>query len=75
MIDEFIEYLDAQVGRSLYVWGAQGQTEITEKWIRSRETSEANVQRVVAFWKELQAKGIRLFRPHYALFAGYDRLL
>ena len=58
MIDEFIEYLDAQVGRSLYVWGAQGQTEITEKWIRSRETSEANVQRVVAFWKELQAKGI-----------------
>ena len=58
MINEFIEYLDAQVGRSLYVWGAQGQTDITEAWIRSRETSEANVQRVLALWKKLQAEGI-----------------
>lgn len=58
MINEFIEYLDAQVGRSLYVWGAQGQTDITEAWIRSRETSEANVQRVLALWKKLQAEDI-----------------
>lgn len=58
MIDAFIEYLNAQAGRSLYVWGAQGQTDITEKWIRSRENSEANVQRVLSFWEKLKEKGI-----------------
>lgn len=58
MIDGFINYLEAQVGHGIYVWGAQGQTDITEKWIRARETSEANVQRVLKFWKALEAEGV-----------------
>lgn len=55
MIEEFIEYLKAQVeNHSIYVWGGQGQwgDEITEKWIRERETSKRNADRVIAYWKK-----------------------
>lgn len=52
---DFINYLQRQVdNHSIYVWGAQGQTtpEITEAWIRSRETSEANANRAIVFCKK-----------------------
>ena len=54
-LKDFIAYLQQQVdNHSIYVWGAQGQTtpEITEAWIRGRETSESNANRAIAFWKK-----------------------
>ena len=54
-LKDFITYLQQQVdNHSIYVWGAQGQTtpEISEAWIRGRETSEANANRAIAFWKK-----------------------
>ena len=36
MTELFIKYLKGHVG-DIYVWGAQGETNITEKWIRRRE--------------------------------------
>ena len=54
-LKNFIECLHTQVkNHSIYVWGAQGQTAptITEAWIRGRETSEANANRAIAFWKK-----------------------
>lgn len=60
LIDAFIEYLKEQVANhSIYVWGGQGQrgNEITEAWIRRRETSERNAERVIRYWKEQVKKG------------------
>jgi len=59
-LNDFINYLEEQVkNHSIYVWGAQGQTKsaITEEWIRSRETSKANANRAIAFWKKQIAAG------------------
>lgn len=53
--NDFIAYLNEQVeNHSIYVWGAQGQTgaTITEKWIKNRETSDANANRAIKFWKK-----------------------
>ncbi len=59
MIEKFLEFLYAQVDRSIYVWGAQGETDITEEWIRKRESNnEKQVKRVITFWNKLKAKGI-----------------
>ncbi len=52
---EFIEYLNEQVkNHSVYVWGAQGQLgpAVNERWIRQVETSEANANRAIAFWRK-----------------------
>lgn len=52
---EFIDYLNEQVkNHSVYVWGAQGQLGpvVNEKWIRQVETSEANANRAIAFWRK-----------------------
>lgn len=60
MLNEFIEYLEQEVANhSIYVIGAQGQrgSQITEKWIRSRETDEKNANRAVAHWKKECAAG------------------
>ena len=54
-LEKFLSYLEEQVqNHSIYVWGAQGQkgTEITEEWIRKRETSTINAARAVSFWKK-----------------------
>ncbi|MDR2513731.1 MAG: peptidoglycan-binding protein [Christensenellaceae bacterium] len=54
MLNEFIQYLEEQLrNHSIYVWGAQGQQggEITEEWIKGRETSEKNAKRAMEFWK------------------------
>ncbi|MDR0840647.1 MAG: C40 family peptidase [Christensenellaceae bacterium] len=61
-IAAFIDYLRARVG-CIYVWGAQGESDISEAWIRKRETSEENASRAIAFWKKQAAKGIS---PLYA---------
>lgn len=57
IIEEFISYLyDAVDRHSIYVWGAQGKTgsQITEKWIRSREkkNGERDVNRALSFWRK-----------------------
>ncbi len=54
MMDEFIAYLEEQVkNRSIYVWGAQGQDAgiISERWIKSRETSGSNAEKAIRFWQ------------------------
>lgn len=53
----FIKYLKDCVG-SIYVWGGQGETNITEKWIRSMETSAENAERAIAFWEKQKANGV-----------------
>ena len=50
MTELFIKYLKGHVG-DIYVWGAQGETNITEKWIRRRETGEKNAKRAIALWE------------------------
>lgn len=55
MIDAFIRYLKEQVeNHSIYVWGGQGQKgdTITAKWIRERETSKKNADRVIRYWEK-----------------------
>lgn len=58
MIESFKAWLKKQVG-CIYVWGGQGETEISEKWIRSMETSEENANRAIAFWKKRIAAGAK----------------
>lgn len=48
----------------LYVWGGNGQTAITESWIKSRDTSAANAQRSINHWKKLQAQGVTNIRAY-----------
>lgn len=56
MTELFIKYLKGHVG-DIYVWGAQGETNITEKWIRRRETGEKNAKRAIALWEKRKAEG------------------
>lgn len=56
MTELFIKYLKGHVG-DIYVWGAQGETDITEKWIRRRETGEKNAKRAIALWEKRKAEG------------------
>ncbi len=60
ILNSFIQHLEEQLdNHSIYVWGAQGQQgeQITEAWIRRRETSAKNAERVNAFWKKQIAAG------------------
>ena len=52
----FIDYLNAQVG-CIYVWGAQGERDISEEWIRKKETSESNAKRAIALWHKRMGEG------------------
>lgn len=59
-LDEFISYLELQVkNHSIYVFGAQGEgyPKITESWIRKMETTPANAERAIKFWKKQCALG------------------
>ncbi|HWR19651.1 MAG TPA: NlpC/P60 family protein [Clostridia bacterium] len=56
MLRKFIEYLKNQLG-CIYVWGGQGETDITEEWIKRRETSAVNASRAIALWKKRIAEG------------------
>lgn len=60
LLEEFIQYLNEQArNHSIYVWGAQGQpnSAITRAWIKSRETSEDNYNKAVAYWQKQVAAG------------------
>lgn len=60
VLNEFIDYLEKEVkNHSIYVIGAQGQhgKEVTEAWIRKRETDKRNADRAVAFWKKQCSAG------------------
>ena len=56
IISEFIVWLKKQVG-CIYVWGGQGETNITEAWIRSMEDTRENAERAIAFWKKRVQEG------------------
>ena len=59
-LKDFIAYLEEQVANhSIYVWGGQGQDQrtISESWIRSRETSRANADKAIGFWRKQVAAG------------------
>lgn len=59
-LDTFISYLETQVkNHSIYVFGAQGEgyPKITESWIRKMETTPANAERAIKFWKKQCALG------------------
>lgn len=55
MLELFITYLLDMAGRSLYVWGAQGESirSIVATWIKSKETSSKNAQRVMNHLEKL----------------------
>ena len=42
----------------IYVWGGNGQTEISAGWIRRMDMSESNAQRSIRFWEKQKTAGI-----------------
>lgn len=63
-IEMLVEYLHSHVNKAIYVWGAQGQTDITESWIRRREDDdESDIKRVMKLWEKRKAEGVN---PIYA---------
>ena len=57
LIKECTAFLYSQLGQ-LYVWGGDGDREITEAVIRKMENSTRNADRTVAYWKQMIADGI-----------------
>ena len=57
MTDKFIAYLTGQVGRGIYVWGAQGQR-ASEEFIKKHETSEKNIERALELYHKRIGDGI-----------------
>lgn len=54
----FIDWAKSRVG-NIYVWGGQGESDISEEWIREMERNEANAKRVIAFWRKRQNEGAK----------------
>lgn len=69
LLDEWLHYLEAQVGRGVYVYGAQGQraTEVgdVDAWIDRRSTSESTAKKAQKYYRqkaaEIGAENIRFF--------------
>ena len=57
LVKEFVQYLYEQLC-NVYVWGGNGQTEISEGWIRRMDTSETNAQRSIRFWEKQKTAGM-----------------
>ncbi len=57
IIKDCTAFIYQQIGQ-LYVWGGDGDREITEKTVRNMETSDANAERVIKHWKQMIADGI-----------------
>ena len=59
-MSQFVDYLNAQLG-SIYLWGGQGEDILAQDnplaYIRSKETSEANAQRVYKLFLKRKAEG------------------
>lgn len=53
ILDQFIVFLLALVGKIIYIWGGQGEIVSSEKQIRRMETSKVNADRVIAFWRKM----------------------
>ena len=63
-IGMFIDYAKAQVNKSIYVWGAQGQLlkDISPDWIKKKEDSSANALRAIKMYeKRKDVPGARAF--------------
>lgn len=60
-IEAFIKWLNAQVG-SIYVWGGQGEYNLTDEQIRRMETNTTNAERAIALKRKRQAEGIKNIR-------------
>lgn len=57
-LQEILDFCEQEVANgSIYVWGSEGQSAITEKWIRASETSTENANRAIALWQERLAQG------------------
>ena len=52
-----VRHCYAHIG-DIYVWGGNGQTEISAGWIRRMDTSETNAQRSIRFWEKQKAAGV-----------------
>lgn len=69
LLSEWLDYLEAQVGRGVYVYGAQGQkaTEVgdVDAWIDRRSTSESTARKAQKYYRqkaaEIGAENIRFF--------------
>ena len=69
LLNEWLDYLEAQVGRGVYVYGAQGQkaTEVgdVDAWIDRRSTSESTARKAQKYYRqkaaEIGAENIRFF--------------
>lgn len=53
-LQDFINNLNWHVGRSIYIWGAQGEdlSKLTEQKIRNMETSTSNANKAIRLWRE-----------------------
>lgn len=69
LLNEWLDYLEAQIGRGVYVYGAQGQkaTEVgdVDAWIDRRSTSESTAKKAQKYYRqkaaEIGAENIRFF--------------
>lgn len=65
-LQTILNFLETEVDNgSIYVWGGNGQSNITEAWIRSRESRNqggANADRAVATWRRRKAAGFTKIR-------------
>ena len=52
-----VRHCYAHIG-DIYVWGGNGQTEISAGWIRRMDTSETNAQRSIRFWEKQKTAGM-----------------
>ena len=63
---KLIEDLRSFVGRSIYVWGAQGQVNPDKAWITKRERTtkmsrakqDKNIERVMTLYNLLKSRGV-----------------
>lgn len=60
-IEKFIAWLTAQL-KSIYVWGAQGEYNLTDEQIRRMETNSTNADRAIALKRKRQAEGMKDIR-------------
>ena len=64
LLDEFIDYIEFHAGRSIYVWGGQGEDikTLSDEKIISMETSLANARRAIALKnKRINVDGAKAF--------------
>ena len=61
-IQNFLDLLESQVGRGIYVWGGNGENLLQMNdpatWIERRETSAENVEKDLALYEKRKAAGI-----------------